>query len=165
MHDVYCWQTYPLLSCVMTSMSSSDTGFQTTSKLAVIAAIFEGSDWRRRDLHYKILQLAEGRLMDTYRDYVAQLLAVSFRHDLNMPNIETRVDQGPNPVEFFQKYHDACQVLLKENGVLTSLGLLNMFKTIVKTIVSHVSSLASLRPELLVRTDSFKPISFFFLNT
>ncbi|OQV18206.1 Proteasome activator complex subunit 4 [Hypsibius exemplaris] len=142
-------RSFPLLNSVM-SVSPNDTGFQTTSKLAVIHGAFECSDWRRRDLHYKVLELIESRLTDSYRDHSAYLLSVCFRHDLNIPNMETRVDQGPKATDFFLKYYSRCLTLMQQDGTrLTTLGLLNLFKTVVKTIVTHVSSLACLRPDVL----------------
>lgn len=141
-------QVYPLLNAVMV-LSSTDTGFQTTSKLAVIHGIFDCTDWRRRDLYYKVLELIEPRLMDSYRDHVAYLLSICFRHDVKLPNIEKNIIQGPSATEFFQKYYPQCLSLMTSEGH-TTLGLLNLFKTIVKTIVTHVSSLAALRPDILV---------------
>ncbi|XP_055341641.1 proteasome activator complex subunit 4A-like [Paramacrobiotus metropolitanus] len=140
-------QIYPLLRSVLI-LSPTDTGFQTSSKLAVIHGIFECSDWRRRNLHYMVLEMLESRLTDSYRDHVAYLLSVAFRHDINLPHMDTRQDQGPKATDFFNKYFATCLSLLEDEGH-TTLQTLILFKTIVKAIVTHVSSLATLRPDVL----------------
>ena len=130
---------YPFLK-ILFELPKNDTSFQASSRLYVLQnAFFVSFDWRRRDLHFRVLDLMKDRLEERYRERVSWTLANLFRFEVKLPNLSTSQDQGPRFKVFLEEQFSKCKVLLLPAAKQTQPEqAMAIFKTVVKTIAQEV---------------------------
>ncbi|GAV04190.1 hypothetical protein RvY_14503 [Ramazzottius varieornatus] len=151
---------YPFLK-ILFELPKNDTSFQASSRLYVLQnAFFVSFDWRRRDLHYRVLDLMKDRLEERYRERVAWTLANLFRFEVKLSNLSTGQDQGPRFKGFLEEQFSKCKVLLLPPAKQTNTEqAMAIFKTVVKTIAQEVIASWSHTP---AQTQWFLPFLFRF---
>jgi hypothetical protein len=122
-------------------MPKSETSFQSSSRLYVLqSCFFVAFDWRRKELHDRILDLMKEQIEERYRDRVAWTLANLFRNEIQLPNTNLVIEQTPRLITFLTEYYATCKdTLLPSNYPNNMVAQMEKNTAVLKTVVKMVA--------------------------